>query len=164
MKLGGCLFGGIITTILRAVFTALQFIAAIIGKTIYYFGLYIPIFYLIYGMVIHFVYDFECFELTVDGKLYIFGLCLSLLASLIISIKNLIVKPYRKYIKKDDVVEYGKTQRLSKNAPEAPRIYKSKVNPGVIVYEYANRYDLYEEDNKGLVQVATEYKKSRKNK
>lgn len=142
----------------------LKFVCDVVGKTIYYFGLYVPLAYLIYGMVIHFVYDFKCFELTVDGKLYIFGFCLSLLASLIISVKNLIIKPYRKYLKKDDVVEYGIKQRLSKNAPEAPRIYKSKVNPGVIVYEYANRFDLYEQDDLGLRQVATEYKKNGKRK
>ena len=67
----------------------------------------------------------------------------------------------KKFFGKSKVVEYGKEQKLSRNAPEAPTIYKSKVNPGVIVYEYSNRFDLYEEDEDGLRLVSTEMKNRR---
>ena len=63
----------------------------------------------------------------------------------------------------DLVDKYGDKdeRKLKRNMPEAPKIYKSRVNPGVIVYEYKNRYDLYEEHNDQLVLVSTEYKKGK---
>lgn len=129
-----------------------------LGKLIYYFGLYVPIVYLLYGLVLYYVFGFNGFSLSTDGKLFLFGFCLSLICAVILTVKNIIVRPYQKYFKKSDVVEYGKQQRLKKDAPEAPKIYKSRVNPGVIVYEYANRYDLYEQGDDGLIPVSTEYK------
>ena len=66
----------------------------------------------------------------------------------------------RNYFENSRVIEYN-TKGKSKNLPEAPRIYKSRVNPGVIVYEYENRYDLYEQSDGRLVLVKTEWKKGK---
>jgi len=154
------MFGAVLLTIFKAIWKVLKLIATIIAKIIVYFGLWMSILFLIFGAILHWTYGFELFDRSTDSILYILGLCLTLVIAVLLSIRNLIVKPYRKYFKKDDVVEYGKKQRLKRSAPEAPTIYKSKVNPGVIVYEYKNRYDLYEEDREGgLVLVNTEYKK-----
>jgi hypothetical protein len=150
--------GSTLTAILGVVVKGAKFVGEVLGKIIYYFGIYFPILYALYGVVLYFVFDFNPFVLDVNGKLFMFGFALSLLAMVIKAVKNLIIRPYRKYFKKSHVVEYAGEQRLSKNAPEAPTIYKSKVNPGIIVYEYANRFDLYEERDDGLVLVDTEYK------
>ncbi len=157
MRAGGCLIGGALTTALGVLWRIIKAVCSVIGKGIYYFGLYVPIAYLIYGAVLYFIFDFRLFVPTTDGSLYTAGFCITLICSVIIAYKNIILRPYRKYFAKQDVIEYD-TSNAGKNAPEAPKIYKSKVNPDVIVYEYYNRYDLYEEHGDGLKQVATEYK------
>ncbi len=160
-KLGGCFLGSTVTAVLGVVVKGAKAVGEFVGKLIYYFGLYFPILYALYGVVLYFVFKFNPFLLDVNGKLFMFGFALSCLAMIIKAVKNLIIKPYNKYFKKTTVVEYGKEQKLSKHAPEAPTIYKSKVNPGVIVYEYSNRYDLYEEDENGIRLVETEFKEQK---
>lgn len=150
--------GGALTAVAGVVWKIVRFLGEFLGKLIYYFGLYVPLAYLIYGLVLYFVFGFKGFNATTDGKLFIMGFCLSLICSAILTAKNLVVRPYEKYFKRADVIEYGKEQHLKKDMPEAPKIYKSRVNPGVIVYEYSNRYDLYEEFEDGMRQVATEFK------
>ncbi len=161
VKLGGCFLGSTVTAVLGVLLKGAKFVGEFVGKLIYYFGLYFPILYALYGVVLYLVFDFNPFLLDVNGKLFMFGFALSLLAMVIKAVKNLIVNPYRKHFQRSHVVEYGKEQKLSKHAPEAPTIYKSKVNPGVIVYEYSNRFDLYEEDEDGLRLVDTEYKEQK---
>ena len=158
---GGCIAGGTFSAFLSSTIKVLGYIGEFIGRLIYYFGLYFPIVYAIYGVVLYFVFDFNPFVQNVDGKLFMFGFALSCLAMIIKAVKNLIIKPYRKHVKGTSVVEYGSDEKLSKHAPEAPTIYKSKVNPGIIVYEYSNRYDLYEEYEDGLRLVDTEYKEQK---
>lgn len=158
---GGCIAGGTFTAFLSSVMKILGYIGEFIGRLIYYFGLYFPILYAIYGVVLYFVFDFNPFIQDVNGKLFMFGFALSCVAMVIKAVKNLIINPCKKYFGRSKVVEYGKEQKLSRNAPEAPTIYKSKVNPGVIVYEYSNRFDLYEEDEDGLRLVSTEMKNRR---
>lgn len=146
--------------VLTVVWKAIRYLAEIIGRMIYYFGLYVPILYLFYGLALRLIFtDFRPFSATTDGRLFIFGFALTVIAAVIISVHNLIVKPFRKHVSKQNVVEYEGKQ--GKNAPEAPKIYESKVNKGIIVYEYSNRYDLYEEYRDGLHLVATEFKKKK---
>lgn len=150
--------GSTLTAILGFLLKGAKFVGEMLGKIIYYFGLYFPILYALYGVVLYFAFDFNPFTLDVNGKLFMFGFALSCVAMVIKTVKNLIVKPYKKHFQKSKVVEYGTEQKLSKHAPEAPTIYKSRVNPGIIVYEYDNRFDLYEETDDGLRLVDTEYK------
>lgn len=150
--------GAAFTTTLKIIFKGIRALVEILADVIFYFGLYVPILYLIYGAVLHGVFRFELFNLTTDSKLFIFGFAICIAASLLISVKNLIVKPYKRFFKKTHIIEYKNDKKLARDVPEAPKIYKSKVNPGVIVYEYSNRYDLYEEIDGGLEKVETEYK------
>ena len=161
VKIGGCFLGSTVTAILAVVLKGAKYVGEFVGKLIYYLGLYFPILYALYGVVLYFAFDFNPFVLDVNGKLFMFGFALSCLAMIIKAVKNLIIKPYRKHVKGTSVVEYGSDEKLSKHAPEAPTIYKSKVNPGIIVYEYNNRYDLYEEYEDGLRLVDTEYKEQK---
>ncbi len=156
MKAGGFLLGSTLTAAVGFGWKIVKFLAEWTGKAIYYFGLYYPLLYAVYGVLLYFIFGLNPFDLTTDGRLYIFGFALSMIACVIQAIKNLIVKPYRKYFKKTDIIEYGKDGKLSKYAPEAPKIYKSKT--GSIVYEYENRYDLYEETEDGIRYSTTEYK------
>ena len=115
---------------------------------------------LIFGGALYLAYGFNPFGGGVDGNLYIFGLCLSILGAVIITIRNVIIKPIQKYFVDGKVVEY--TGKRHRGAPEPPKIYKSRVNPGITVYEYENRYDLYEEIDGVLEKVSTEFKEDGK--
>lgn len=158
MKLSGCLFGSVLTTALGILWKVLKFAVELAAKIVYYFGLYVPLIYLAYGGILCLAFGFNPFYPDVDGKLYIFGFALTFGCSVVITIRNVIVRPLRKYFTDSRVIEYDTKGKNTKHLPEAPRIYKSRVNPGIIVYEYDNRYDLYEQRGGGLELVKTEWK------
>jgi hypothetical protein len=157
---GGCLIGSTLTTVAVAVWRVIKVVGGIIAKVIYYFGLHAPLFYILYGLILKATLGLDMFGSGTDSRLYMLGFLLSIVLGGVLLVRNLLVKPYRKFFKRTGVVEYGGKQRLSPTAPEAPKIYKSKVNAGIIVYEYKNRYDLYEKMRDGsLEKVGTEMKK-----
>ncbi len=156
-----------LSSVLRVIFKILKYLVSFIADVLYYFGLYVPLAYLVYGGVLYGVFKFEPFSLSYDSMLYLFGLGLCVIASVILTVKKLIIKPIREAFKKPDLGIKAKdgeerkpsSSSRSSGAYEAPVIYESKVNPGIIVYEYANRYDLYEQyDDDSLVLVNTEFK------
>lgn len=158
VKLSGCLLGSALTGVLGVIWKILKFALEAAAKAVVYFGLYFPIAYLVYGFALFLAFDFPPFGVgSVDGRLYVFGFALSLAAAAVKTVRSAIVKPLKEYFN-SQVIEYDVSGHKGKNLPEAPRIYKSRVNPGVIVYEYGNRYDLYEEYDGGLVLVKTEWK------
>ena len=124
------------------------------------FGLYVPAVYLAYGAVLYLAFGFGLFERSVDGALYIFGFVLSFGCSAVIAFRRLRTKPLKDLLRVAAEEYAGK--RRSKNAPEVPRIYRSRVNRGVTVYEYADRYDLYEKRGRGLAIVKTVWKKDKR--
>ena len=160
----GAGIGAGIVAILTIFWKVIKFVAEVIAKLIIYLGLWAPLLYLAYGGILMLIYkDFHMFSMDTNSIIYFVGLILCLIISLIITIKNLIVKPFKKIFSRKDVIKYGDKdeRKLKRNMPEAPKIYNSRVNPGVIVYEYKNRYDLYEEHDNQLFLVATEYKKGK---
>ena len=159
VRLTGCLFGGVFSTVLGIVVKVLIRVLKLAAKAVCTFGLYIPMAYLLYGAVLYFAFGFTLFEASVDGRLYIFGFALSLGCAVVVTVRKLIVKPLRDYFR-GEVIEYD-GKRSSPRTPEAPKIYRSRER-GIIVYEYANRYDLYEERGDRLAFVKTEWKKNKR--
>ena len=160
VKLTGCLFGGVLSGVLGVAVKVLLRILNYAAKVICTFGLYIPMAYLLYGAVLWFAFGFGLFEASVDGRLYIFGFALSVGCAVVITVRKLIVKPLKDYFR-GEVIEYD-AKRSSPHTPEAPKIYRSRVDRGIIAYEYANRYDLYEQRGNGLALVKTEWKKNKR--
>lgn len=159
MKAAGCL-GGVIVSAAKAVAGFAAFALKTALKAAYALGLYVPAAYLAYGAVLYLAFGFGLFERSVDGALYIFGFVLSFGCSAVIACRRLRTKPLKDLLRVAAEEYAGK--RRSKNAPEVPRIYRSRVNRGVTVYEYADRYDLYEKRGKGLALVKTEWKKDKR--
>lgn len=160
----GAGIGAGIIAIFTILWKVIKFVAEIIAKLIIYLGLWAPLLYLAYGGILKLIYkDFYMFSPDTNSILYFVGLILCVIISIIITIKNLIVKPFKKIFSRKDVIQYGDKdeRKLKRDMPEAPRIYKSRVNSGVIVYEYKNRYDLYEEHDDQLVLVSTEFKNNK---
>lgn len=160
MKTAGCLLGGGVAAAFGLIRRIAVYAAVGAARAVRCFGLYIPLAYLAYGGVLYLVFGFELFVGGTDGGLYVFGFVLSLICSVIITVRNLVVKPLGEYFR-GGVIEYdGKA--AGKHTPEAPKIYRSRMSPGIIVYEYANRYDLYEKRGGALTLVGREWKKDKR--
>lgn len=147
--------GAALPNAIKAITSALEAVVTFILKLIVYLGLYIPLAYLLYGGIIWLTLDVELFDLSVNSSLYLVGLGLSILASIVLTIRSGIGRIIKMKESKSVVQYQGKKSR---SAPEAPKIYHSRVNRGIIVYEYENRFDLYEKNGGRLVFVGTEYK------
>ena len=159
MKAAGCL-GGVIVSAAKALAGFAVLALKTVLKAACVFGLYVPAAYLAYGAVLYLAFGFGLFERSVDGALYIFGFALCFGCSAVITVRRLRTKPLKDRFR-GEMAEYFR-KRQSKNAPEVPRIYRSRVNRGVTVYEYSDRYDLYEKRGKGLALVKTEWKKDKR--
>ncbi len=255
----------IIWTIIKLVFKLLAVIVKVLASLIIFFGLYIPLFYGVFGIILLATTEFTFGGAGTDQVLYYIGFGLCCVASVIISIRNLIVRPlstvfapfveYRDEVRKardgmrkrdgeegsdgprdpraydprygqgyppygeypqqytdrqpydassqyrphapyyedaprggnpyeaprppydrqwaeprapyygDDRAEpqtsypdYGRDPRAYVPAPERPLIYYSKRRPGVLVKEYSDRFELFEDDNGEMRYIGTEYK------
>ena len=159
----GAGIGAGIVAVLTIFWKVIKVIVEIVAKVIFYLGLWVPLLYLAYGGILKLIYKgFYLFSADTNSIIYLLGFILTIVISIIITIKNLIYKPFKIIFgRKKDVIEY-KGDKLKNDTPEAPKIYKSRVNEGVIVYEYKNRYDLYEEREDKLVLVANEFKDNKR--
>jgi len=155
----GCLLGVALPQVLRFIFKTVEALLTLIAKLIVCFGLYIPLAYLAYGGFLWFAFDVSLFDFSVNSSLYLVGFGLSIIAAAIMTVRSGIGR-FMEYKESKTIIQYKGNRRRS-SAPEAPTIYKSRVNRGIIVYEYENRFDLYENDGDRLVFAGTEYKKKR---
>ena len=83
----------IIWTIIKLVFKLLAVIVKVLASLIIFFGLYIPLFYGVFGIVLLATTEFTFGGTGTDQVLYYVGFGLCCVASVIISIRNLIVRP-----------------------------------------------------------------------
>ena len=155
MKAAGCL-GGVIVSAAKALAGFAVLALKTVLKAACVFGLYVPAVYLAYGAVLYLAFGFGLVERSVDGALYIFGFVLCFGCSAVIAFRRLRTKPLKDLLRVAAEEYAGK--RRSKNALEVPRIYRSRVNRGVTVYEYV----LYEKRGRGLALVKTEWKKDKR--
>lgn len=114
-----------------------------------YFGLYVPFFYFLYGLIIHLTLGVVLFDFSTNSQLYLLGLLLCLVSSVIISVRNIILTPLKSALKFYD----------SRKRPEKPLVYRSELMPDLIIYEYENRYEVYRDYNGRLTYLRTEAKR-----
>ncbi len=231
-------------TVIKLIFKLLAVIVKVLASLIVFFGLYIPLFYGVFGIVLLATTEFSFGGAGTDQILYYVGFGLCCVASVIISIRNLIVRPlsavfaplteYREEVRRArqgmrqdrdgeqgdprayrdyrDEEGYGRPsygepypQRYQEDrrpydggyrphapyyeaprssyerpdypredrpqggfapyreenyapAPERPLIYYSKRRPGVLVKEYSDRFELFEEADGSRRYIGTEYK------
>lgn len=135
---------GVISVLMRFVGYLIRFLSTIM----LYFGLYVPFFYLLYGLIIKLTLNLMLFDLSVNSQLYLLGLLLCLIAAVIITVRNIVLAPIKSVLRRLD----------SRRAPEEPLIYRSEIMPDLIIYEYAMRYDVYRDVNGRLTYLRTETK------
>lgn len=118
----------IVWTVIKLFFKLLWVIVKILATLFLFFGLYIPLFYAVFGIVLLATTDFTLGVVGTDQILYYIGLGLCGVASVIISIRNLIVRPfssifapfleYRDAVKKERE-KFDKNKDGEKEKPEA---------------------------------------------
>lgn len=243
-------------TVIKLIFKLLAVLVKVLASLLVFFGLYIPLFYGVFGIVLLATTEFTFGGTGTDQVLYYVGFGLCCVAAVIISVRNLIVRPlsavfapfteYREEVrrarqgmKKDEEEgagapksyrdprgydprygqqdgyppygeqysdryadgqpygdyrphapyyesprapyeeppayrreetspqggyvpyreeDYGRNSRPYAPIPERPLIYYSKRRPGVLVKEYSDRFELFEEAEGTRRYIGTEYK------
>lgn len=85
--------GSIIGTIIRSIVIVLGFFLKIIIKACTLFGLWIPIVYAFFGVLLYLCLGFNPFYFDTLGTLYLCGFIACVIGSAIIAVRNIIIKP-----------------------------------------------------------------------
>ena len=135
--------------ILSVLMKFLGYVVRFLSTIMLYFGLYVPFFYFLYRFIIHLTLGVALFDFSTNSQLYLLGLLLCLVSSVIISVRNIILTPLKSALKFYD----------SRKRPEKPLVYRSELMPDLIIYEYENRYEVYRDYNGRLTYLRTEAKR-----
>lgn len=92
-KAKGCAFGLLIGTLLRTLIVVVEFLSRLLAKVLVLFGLWIPLIYAIFGVILYYVFHFNPFDFSIYSTLYLSGAAACVVSSLIISIRNIILRP-----------------------------------------------------------------------
>lgn len=94
-KAKGCAFGLAIGTLIKAVTVAVNFSARVLSKLLVLFGLWIPLVYALFGVLLHFAFNFNPLDFSLYSSLYLSGAAACVVCCVIISVRNIIVRPAR---------------------------------------------------------------------
>ncbi|MGI6702352.1 MAG: hypothetical protein ACOX3U_07865 [Christensenellales bacterium] len=95
------LSGMVVVSVLKLIFYAISTAIKLIANIMVFFGLYVPFFYLIFGEMLLLFAGFSLTPYNTNVGLFIFGLVLSCFCSVIITVKNLILKPIKAVFGRD---------------------------------------------------------------
>lgn len=111
-KSTGCALGLFTGTILRFIVLVGQFLVTLIAKLLIVFGLWVPLIYAGIGGILYLATDFNPFDFSLYGTLYLSGAVATILCSLIISVKNIILKPAKSVVEgyKHPIWQHGKDE------------------------------------------------------
>ncbi|MBP5404999.1 MAG: hypothetical protein J6Y74_03530 [Clostridia bacterium] len=79
---------------LKLLFKGLKIVVEVLTSLVMFLGLYIPLFYVLFGLILLAATDFTFGGMGVNQILYYIGLALSCVAAVIISVRNLLVRPF----------------------------------------------------------------------
>ena len=91
--------GEVTGSVLRSFFDFLLFLFKIIFKFLKLFGLWIPLIYALFGLIMHWAFCIDPFKFDTLGTLYLCGAIACIIGAAIISVSNIIVKPAKSIIK-----------------------------------------------------------------
>lgn len=172
----------------KAIYHIAKFLLTIIANLLFYFGLWIPAIYMIICGILMLTGSLDPTVLSTNTILFYIGLALTLIGSVIITVRNLIVKPIhqmlesgrakrelkerklaekkQKLYEKNPVKYFKKYEggmphkshpyynpNISRKGFVPPKIYRSKNNPSIIVHEYANHFDVFQEYPNGSFRL-----------
>lgn len=85
--------GIIAGSILRSVVLFFGFILKILFKAVTIFGLWLPIAYALFGLIMFWIFDFNPFLFDTLGTLYLCGAIACVIGAAIIAVRNVLIKP-----------------------------------------------------------------------
>ena len=175
---------GVLSTIVGAVIAVVTFVLVVakfvmnkLVKGIVFFGLEIPLIYILYGALLKAIFGFDVGAGDINATLYTWGFYVSIALAVVVTIRHIITPDQAKvrYVAKHTQEDKPKKKGWSifkKPTPQAPAptptpataptqyatapryvepprariqplVYRSKVNPELLIYEYPDRYDVY---------------------
>ena len=145
--------GGIFYYIIKSIIRFFNTLCYFLFDFLTFTGLYIPLLYSIYSAFI-FLAGLKLSPFSVDAMLFYIGLILSFVCSIIITVKKLIINPASKLKDKFRRNRYNfhsrKNSSFFGSKKESPLIYRSLRRPDWIIYEYYDKFEVYEEKGKKL--------------
>ena len=120
--------GEVTGSVLRSFFDFLFFLFKIIYKFLKIFGLWIPLLYALFGLILYWAFGFNPFNFDALGTLYLCGAIACVIASAIISVKNVVVKPAKSIIKGFRNPVWKKKEQDSYENVDKAEIIKSDKN------------------------------------
>lgn len=96
-KTKGCAFGVVFGTLFKAIVKIIDVLFRVIAKVLVFLGLWIPLVYALFGFVLYLFFDFNPFDLSVYSTLYLSGALACIFCSLIIGIRNLLIRPTQSF-------------------------------------------------------------------
>lgn len=184
-KKAGCALGLMFGSFLKLLTAILNITVHFLAAVFSFFGLWLPFIYALIGFILYFAFKFNPFEGGTEGQLFIAGFAASCICALVITIRNLIIKPIKSTLtgyanpiwedankkleeyrrpnvrirqpekrvyadRREEECgkrepsrprEYGK--RIAAGEYEKPEIYYSKLEEGLLVHEFSDRFELY---------------------
>lgn len=169
----GCGFGLFIGSTIKFVVMSFDLVAKFFARILLFFGLWLPALYAVFGLILFWIFGFNPFDFQLEGQLYISGFVACCICSLIITIRNLIVKPtksiiygYKKplwqkpkrvYIDEEKEGDISSTKK-TKDFEERPMIYYSKLEQNTLIHEFSDRFEIYHLQNNIAHLDRVEYK------
>lgn len=158
----------ILSVILKIFRFILDVVVKILARILRITGLYVPLLYAIYILVLYAIFRFDLSTASTETTLFYIGLTTSFVCAVVIFVKNL-SKPFaifkRKTVKvryenddTDDMRDTERRQTLREREEERPDIYWSRLYPDLLVHEYHDRFKLYKRINGEMRLVKIEYK------
>ncbi len=150
-KSKGIVIGILIVFVLKLLMYAFKITTKVLAHIIVYFGLYIPFFYCIFGLVLYGAFGLNFDSLNTNTMLFFSGLGLSLLCSLIITLRNLVVRPIK------SVFAYSEDYRPTYREEERRYYERHIAEPSKRYYNQASQ-ERRKEDADGYIK--REYRES----
>lgn len=98
-KIEGCSTGLFMGSLMRSIVEFVLFVVRILAKILIIFGLWVPVVYAIFGLVLNLSFDFNPFDFSLYSTIYLSGAVACIICSLIIAVKNLLINPAKSIYK-----------------------------------------------------------------
>lgn len=130
--------GLFVGSVLRSIVVFFGFILKFILKFVTVFGLWIPLIYASFGLILYLALDFNPFRLDTLGTLYLCGAIATVVCAAVIAVRNIVVKPVKSIYQgyKHPIWEKNREEAIAKELEmektvgkmETVRRYKKEVH------------------------------------
>lgn len=129
MKLLG--IGILVTTLFKTLWKIIKAAVMAVAYVLLYFGLWVPFLYMLVALIPIIGYDLDITVMSTNSFIFYVGLVLSIIASIILTIRNLIVKPIK------DIKSYKKRKseyKARKELAKRRELYRNNPDKYYAIY------------------------------